>query len=128
MPCPGSGPGSPEGRDGAERARRLDEMYARLAAEHRVTFVPDLLAGVAGHEELLFRDRLHPNAAGHRRLAENVRPHLELVLAQVEAPLLEEIMAYTRNNQTKASVMLGLNRGTLRKKLKQYNLIAGKDQ
>jgi Fis family transcriptional regulator len=52
----------------------------------------------------------------------------QMVLAQVEAPLLEEIMAYTRNNQTKASVMLGLNRGTLRKKLKQYNLIAGKDQ
>lgn len=52
----------------------------------------------------------------------------QMVLAQVEAPLLEEIMAYTRNNQTKASVMLGLNRGTLRKKLKQYNLIGGKDQ
>ena len=50
----------------------------------------------------------------------------QMVLAQVEAPLLEEIMAYTRNNQTKASVMLGLNRGTLRKKLKQYNLIGGK--
>ena len=47
----------------------------------------------------------------------------QLVLAEIEAPLLEEIMAYTRNNQTKASIMLGLNRGTLRKKLKQYNLI-----
>ncbi|MEM1113434.1 MAG: DNA-binding transcriptional regulator Fis [Pseudomonadota bacterium] len=47
----------------------------------------------------------------------------QMVLAEVEAPLLEEIMAYTRNNQTKASIMLGLNRGTLRKKLKQYNLI-----
>ncbi len=46
-----------------------------------------------------------------------------MVLAEIEAPLLEEIMAYTRNNQTKASIMLGLNRGTLRKKLKQYNLI-----
>lgn len=48
----------------------------------------------------------------------------QMVLAQVEAPLLEEIMAYTRNNQTKASHMLGLNRGTLRKKLKQYGLLA----
>ena len=47
----------------------------------------------------------------------------QMVLAQIEAPLLEEIMAYTRNNQTRASIMLGLNRGTLRKKLKQYNLI-----
>jgi len=51
----------------------------------------------------------------------------QMVLAEVEAPLLTEIMVYTRNNQTKASLMLGLNRGTLRKKLKQYNLINDKD-
>lgn len=51
----------------------------------------------------------------------------QMVLAEIEAPLLEEIMAYTRNNQTKASLMLGLNRGTLRKKLKQYKLISDKD-
>ena len=51
----------------------------------------------------------------------------QMVLAEIEAPLLKEIMAYTRNNQTKASIMLGLNRGTLRKKLKQYNLISIKD-
>jgi Fis family transcriptional regulator len=47
----------------------------------------------------------------------------QMVLAEIEAPLLAEIMAYTRNNQTRASAMLGLNRGTLRKKLKQYNLL-----
>lgn len=51
----------------------------------------------------------------------------QMVLAEIEAPLLTEIMAYTRNNQTKASIMLGLNRGTLRKKLKQYNLLSNKD-
>ncbi len=51
----------------------------------------------------------------------------QMVLAEVEAPLLEEIMRYTRNNQTKASIMLGLNRGTLRKKLKQHKLIGNKD-
>ena len=47
----------------------------------------------------------------------------EMVLSEVEAPLLEEVMKYTRNNQTKASILLGLNRGTLRKKLKQYGLL-----
>ncbi len=47
----------------------------------------------------------------------------QMVLAEIEAPLLTEIMAYTRNNQTKASILLGLNRGTLRKKLKQYGLL-----
>ncbi|MCM2678401.1 DNA-binding transcriptional regulator Fis [Echinimonas agarilytica] len=46
----------------------------------------------------------------------------ELVLSEVEAPLLEEIMTYTRGNQTRASTMLGLNRGTLRKKLKKYGM------
>jgi Fis family transcriptional regulator len=51
----------------------------------------------------------------------------QMVLAEVEAPLLAEIMEYTRNNQTKASIMLGLNRGTLRKKLKQYNLISDRN-
>ncbi len=47
----------------------------------------------------------------------------QLVLSEVEAPLLEQVMKYTRNNQTKAATMLGLNRGTLRKKLKQYGLL-----
>ncbi len=47
----------------------------------------------------------------------------QMVLSEVEAPLLEAVMQYTRNNQTKASILLGLNRGTLRKKLKQYGLL-----
>ncbi|WP_343857597.1 DNA-binding transcriptional regulator Fis [Aliiglaciecola litoralis] len=46
----------------------------------------------------------------------------ELVLAEVEAPLLEEIMTFTRGNQTRAAIMMGINRGTLRKKLKQYGM------
>ena len=74
----------PDEPHGPEHARRFGEIYPRLAAEHKVALVPDLLAGVSGHEELLFPDRLHPNAAGHARLAETLRPHLELVLAQVE--------------------------------------------
>lgn len=46
-----------------------------------------------------------------------------LVLSEVEAPLLETVMQYVKGNQTKASELLGLNRGTLRKKLKQYDLL-----
>lgn len=46
----------------------------------------------------------------------------ELVMAEVEAPLLEEIMTHTRGNQTRAAIMMGINRGTLRKKLKQYGM------
>ena len=47
----------------------------------------------------------------------------DLVLKEVELPLLIAVLKQTKNNQSKASKILGLNRGTLRKKLKQYNLI-----
>lgn len=46
-----------------------------------------------------------------------------IVMAEVEPPLLEAAMKYTRQNQSKTAALLGLNRGTLRKKLKQYNLL-----
>ena len=47
----------------------------------------------------------------------------QMVMSEIEAPLLEQVMKYVRNNQTKAAQLLGLNRGTLRKKLKQYGLL-----
>jgi Fis family transcriptional regulator len=46
----------------------------------------------------------------------------QLVLAEIEQPLLETVLTHTRGNQSKAAILLGLNRGTLRKKLKQYNM------
>ncbi len=47
----------------------------------------------------------------------------QMVVQEVEGPLLEAVMRHTRGNQSKAAVVLGLNRGTLRKKLKRYNLM-----
>jgi Fis family transcriptional regulator len=47
----------------------------------------------------------------------------ELFMQQVEAPLFECVMQHTQDNQSKAAALLGLNRGTLRKKLKQYDLL-----
>ena len=47
----------------------------------------------------------------------------EIVLNEVEQGLLEGIMRHTKRNQSKAAVLLGLSRGTTRKKLKRYNLI-----
>ncbi len=46
-----------------------------------------------------------------------------LVMNEVEGALLTEVMRHTRDNQSKASEILGLNRGTLRKKLKQHDLL-----
>ena len=65
-------------------ARRFADIYPRVAADLRLPLVPFLLEGVAGRPELHFADGIHPTAAGHERLAENVRPQLELVLAEVE--------------------------------------------
>lgn len=46
-----------------------------------------------------------------------------MVLAEIEAPLLETVMRHAEGNQCQAASMLGINRGTLRKKLKQYDLL-----
>ncbi|MES1944883.1 DNA-binding protein Fis [Salinisphaera sp. PC39] len=45
-----------------------------------------------------------------------------MVLEQVEKPLLERVLDYSEGNQSRAAELLGINRGTLRKKLKQYQL------
>ncbi|MCZ6854483.1 MAG: DNA-binding transcriptional regulator Fis [Gammaproteobacteria bacterium] len=47
----------------------------------------------------------------------------ELVLAEVERPLLCAVMNHVDQNQTRAADLLGLSRGTLRKKLKTYGLM-----
>ncbi len=47
----------------------------------------------------------------------------ELILAEVEAPLMECVMEYTKNNQSRAAIVLGLSRGTLRKLLKKYGML-----
>ena len=53
---------------------------------------------------------------------EDVKDVYEQVLSELEAPLLDEVMTYTRGNQTRAAILLGINRGTLRKKLKKYGM------
>lgn len=52
----------------------------------------------------------------------NITNIYQLVLSETEKPLLDIIMQYTRGNQTKAALIMGINRGTLRKKLKKYGM------
>jgi Fis family transcriptional regulator len=54
---------------------------------------------------------------------EHISDLYNMVLAEVEAPMLAVVMKHARSNQSKAASMLGLNRGTLRKKLHQYHLL-----
>ncbi len=46
-----------------------------------------------------------------------------MVLKEVELPLLEIVMKECNDNQSKASKILGINRGTLRTKLKEHKLL-----
>ena len=47
----------------------------------------------------------------------------EMVIQQVEKPMLEFVLAKTENNQTQTALILGINRNTLRKKMHKYQLI-----
>lgn len=47
----------------------------------------------------------------------------DLVMGEVERPLFKAVMEFTDGNQSQAACILGINRGTLRKKLKTYALI-----
>ncbi|GAB2504059.1 DNA-binding transcriptional regulator Fis [Arenimonas alkanexedens] len=46
----------------------------------------------------------------------------EVVLREIESPLFAEVLRHCDGNQSRAAAMLGLNRATLRKKLKAYGL------
>ena len=47
----------------------------------------------------------------------------EMVMREVEVPLLRSVLEHTDGNQTRASEILGLNRSTLRKKLRRHKLL-----
>ena len=46
-----------------------------------------------------------------------------LVREKFEKPLLEVVMRYTGNNQVRAAKLLGIARGTLRTRLKKYDML-----
>ena len=60
-------------------------MFSELAARNNAALVPYLLEGVAGDPSLNLPDGIHPNAAGHRILAENVWRVLEPIAREVAA-------------------------------------------
>lgn len=67
---------------GADYAGRFQAIYPRVAEELGAAFVRDFLAGVGGVPDMNLEDGLHPTAAGHRRIAENVRPTLTRILVE----------------------------------------------
>ena len=46
----------------------------------------------------------------------------DTVIAEIEQPMLQTVLKHCNHNQSKTATYLGINRGTLRKKLKQYQI------
>lgn len=67
---------------GADYRRQFSAVFPRLARQRKLAYLPFLLEGVAMRPELNQGDRIHPNAAGHRIVAEHVWKVLEPVLAK----------------------------------------------
>ena len=55
-------------------------MFTRLADRYKVPLVPFFLTGIIGNDGLDLDDTLHPNAAGHRVIADAVWPYLRPML------------------------------------------------
>lgn len=60
-------------------------MYPRIAKEMNVPLVPFLLEGVGGVANLNQDDGIHPTAEGQEKVADNVVPYLEKLLAEETA-------------------------------------------
>jgi acyl-CoA thioesterase-1 len=62
---------------GLDYAGRFRDLYEEVADDLDVPRVPFLLDGVAARPALNLPDRVHPNAQGHRKIAETVYPYVE---------------------------------------------------
>jgi Fis family transcriptional regulator len=91
----------------------LSEVTSMQSLPNRERRKQPLRTSVQSALELYFRD-----LDGHD--ADGV---YDMVVGQVEQAMLESIMQHTRGNQTRAAEVLGINRSTLRKKLKLHGLL-----
>jgi two-component system nitrogen regulation response regulator GlnG len=117
-------------------ARELENLMRRLAA----LYPQEVIGADAVNNELAEAEPMNePEQRAPETLEQAVERHLttfvaaqkdglpvrdlyERVLAEVERPLLRLALAATRGNQIKAAAMLGLNRNTLRKKIRELDL------
>ncbi len=80
-----------------------------------------------GEKTLPLRDHIKEVIATYYKnmVAQGTKPEnvYELVMAEVELPLIEATMEYTGGNQSRAAKILGINRGTFRKKLSHYGML-----
>ena len=68
-----------------EYVRSFGDMFAQLAEKNHAALIPYLLEGVGGDPALNLGDRIHPNAAGQKILADTVWQALEPLLSKATA-------------------------------------------
>ena len=117
--------------------RELENLVRRLAVLH-----DDTIISADAVEAELFAD-VPKNTVQADSLSLSVETHIKRyfdalngdmpppglygrVLREVEEPLIVATLAITRGNQLRAADILGLNRNTLRKKIKELNIKAGR--
>lgn len=120
--------------------RELENLIKRLLAME----VEDVIPVATVERELADPTHIPKNQAernGGHTIAESVENHLstyftsfggqlpptglyERILAEIEPPLLRAALVATHGNQLKAADLLGINRNTLRSKLRERNIVA----
>ena len=98
--------------------RATNRKNTRLSPVRRIMTLDTNDLPLRNHAERALSDYF-ANLNGHRpaRL-------YDLVLREVEEPLFRTVLDYAAGNQSQAAVILGINRGTLRKKLREFGLSA----
>lgn len=98
-----------------------------MTAKHRahVARRPHPSRPVNGHSrEIPLRDHTEQALSNYFDSLNGHRPGrlYDLVMREVEEPLFRAVLGYAEGNQSRAADILGINRGTLRKKLKNYGI------
>jgi two-component system, NtrC family, nitrogen regulation response regulator GlnG len=118
--------------------RELENLMRRLAALYAQETITDEVIGVELLETGVDSEQQH-NSGTPEPLALAVERHIrqflaasrdgmpmrdiyDQVIAEVERPLIQMTLSATRGNQIKAASMLGLNRNTLRKKIRDLDI------
>ena len=78
-----------------------------------------------GRDEVPLREHAETALGAYFERLNGHRPAglYDLVMREVEEPLFRAVMRYTDGNQVRAAEILGINRGTLRRKLEDYGLV-----
>ena len=61
---------------GQNYTRAFEALYAELASEYDVIFIPFFLEGVAADPVLNQSDGIHPNSAGYRKIVDHITPYV----------------------------------------------------